>query len=246
MIGPAATPEWEDGCVHLPASDIPPLPALRSPAAWRSVPIDPVDEPLVPVADIHARIHDDPQYFRWGLPGTHSQNWVRAGVAQRLARVADRLPDALTLVVWDGWRSFATQEALYTTWRGQLATDHPDWSSDRLDQEAARYVSVPSAEPDRPAPHITGGAVDLTLADATGTPLDMGTAFDAFVPEAGALALEEHSGPQRERRRLLFWAMIAEGFTAYVEEWWHFDYGDQFWASVTGCAARYGPTTPAA
>jgi hypothetical protein len=33
--------------------------------------------------------------------------------------------------------------------------------------------------------------------------------------------------------------MSAQGFTAYVEEWWHFDYGDQFWGLVTERPARY-------
>ena len=34
------------------------------------------------------------------------------------------------------------------------------------------------------------------------------------------------------------------GFTAYLEEWWHFDYGDQFWGLATGRAARYAGTGP--
>ena len=33
--------------------------------------------------------------------------------------------------------------------------------------------------------------------------------------------------------------MAAQGFTAYLEEWWHFDYGDQFWGLATGRAACY-------
>ena len=35
--------------------------------------------------------------------------------------------------------------------------------------------------------------------------------------------------------------MIEQGFTSYAEEWWHFDYGDQFWGSITGQDAIYGP-----
>ena len=36
--------------------------------------------------------------------------------------------------------------------------------------------------------------------------------------------------------------MSAQGFTAYHEEWWHFDYGDQFWGLATGRAACYAGT----
>jgi len=225
---------------------IAPLPPLRPPGAWRDVPILGVDEPLVDVGDIGPAVVDDPRYHAMGLPGARPRNVVREGVAERLERVAKGLPDGLRLVVWDGWRAIETQRALYDGWMGELRAAHPSWSRGRLEAEAARYVSVPSADPVCPAPHITGGAVDLTLGDGDGRPLDLGTHFDAFVPEAGAAALEETPGAARDLRRVLFWSMAAGGFTAYVEEWWHFDFGDQFWGSILGVPARYGPVAPQA
>jgi D-alanyl-D-alanine dipeptidase len=223
---------------------IPPLPKLRPPGAWRDVPILGVDEPLVDVGDIGPEVVDDPRYHAMGLPGTRPRNVVREGVAERLERVAKGLPDGVRLVVWDGWRAFETQRALYDGWMAELRAAHPSWSREELELETARYVSVPSINPKCPAPHITGGAVDLTLGDGDGKPLDLGTHFDAFVPEAGAAALEGTPGAARDLRRLLFWSMAAGGFTAYVEEWWHFDFGDQFWGSVLGVPARYGPVAP--
>ncbi len=209
------------------------------------MPIEPVDEPLVEIRSISDRIVDDPQYHRMGLAGSRAVAVIRQGVAERLERVVSALPDDLTLIVWDAWRSFETQQALYEGWMAELARKHTEWSQTVLHRETARYVSVPSRDPDRPAPHITGGAVDLTLGDRDGTPLDLGTEFDAFVPQAGAGALETTPSAAREHRRLLFWAMAAQGFTAYVEEWWHFDFGDQFWGSITGGHAIYGPIEPA-
>jgi D-alanyl-D-alanine dipeptidase len=35
--------------------------------------------------------------------------------------------------------------------------------------------------------------------------------------------------------------MHDAGFTAYDEEWWHFDRGDQFWGLFSGREAVYGP-----
>lgn len=205
------------------------------------MPIDPVDEQLVSVADIHPRVIDDSQYHQMGLPGALPAGRTREGVAERLARVADGLPRPMTLVVWDAWRSYETQQALYEGWMAALARRNPDWTQDVLHRETARYVSVPSRDPDRPAPHYSGGAVDLTLGDHSGRPLDCGTEFDAFVPQAATTALEGVDGAARDNRRLLFWSMIEQGFTSYAEEWWHFDYGDQFWGSITGQSAIYGP-----
>jgi zinc D-Ala-D-Ala dipeptidase len=217
-----------------------PLPALRGPAGWREVPIEPVEEPLVPVADLGERVREDPRYHDMGLLGAMPSCWLREGVADRLARAAADLPPGLTLLVWDGYRTLETQAALHRGYLDELMLLHPDWPADALEEAAARYVTPPRPDPGAPPPHLTGGAVDLTLADGEGRPLDLGTPFDAFVPEAGALALEGTESDARELRRILFWAMAAQGFTAYVEEWWHFDHGNQFWGAVCGRSARYG------
>jgi D-alanyl-D-alanine dipeptidase len=223
-----------------------PIPPLRPTAGWREIPIDPVDEPLVRVTDIGAGVRDDPRYHQAGLPGAQRAGWVREGVAEALARAARALPDGLSLVVWDGYRSIETQAALFDGYLAELTMVHPDQPADALEEAVSRYVTPPSRAPDAPPPHLTGGAVDLTLADGDGRPLDLGTDFDAFVPEAGARALEDLAVPARELRRRLFWTMADQGFTAYVEEWWHFDLGDQFWGLVRGCAARYpGADAPA-
>ncbi len=221
-----------------------PIPPLVPTTGWRDVPIEPVDEPLVRVADIGGRVRDDPRYHRAGLPGAQRAGWLREGVADALARAARALPDGLTLVVWDGYRSIETQSALFDTYLAELTMVHPDQPADALEEAAARYVTPPSRAASAPPPHLTGGAVDLTLGDGDGRPLDLGTDFDAFVPEAGARALEERPGDPRDRRRLLFWTMAAQGFTAYAEEWWHFDLGDQFWGLVGGRAARYAAGAP--
>ncbi len=223
-----------------------PIPPLRSTHGWREVPIEPRDEPLVRVAGLGPRVREDPAYHRMGLPGARDGCWLREGVAARLDRVAAGLPDGLSLVVWDGYRALETQQAIYDEYLTELLMAHPDWPSEALEEAAARYVSPPLRSIHSPPPHLTGGAVDLTLADADGRPLDLGTPFDAFVSEAGARALEgardgEAASTARDLRRTLFWAMSEAGFTAYAEEWWHYDHGDQFWGLVAGRPAYYGP-----
>ena len=84
-------------------------------------------------------------------------------------------------------------------------------------------------------PHLTGGAVDLTLGDGDGRPLDMGTDSTRSSQRRGP-GRWRISPSRRDRRRLLFWTMSAQGFTAYREEWWH-SIGDQFWARVRAARA---------
>jgi D-alanyl-D-alanine dipeptidase len=77
------------------------------------------------------------------------------------------------------------------------------------------------ADPRRGSPHSRGAAVDLTLLDADGAELDMGTGFDAFTP------LSHHAStdiaPQAQRNRLtLIGLMTAAGWDFYRNEWWHY------------------------
>ena len=218
-----------------------PLPVLRPKDGWQDVPIQAVDEPLVVVAGIHARIFEDAAYRRMGLPGALPGCWIRERVAERLVAVADGLPEHLGLLVWDGYRPYEVQKALFDGYVDELIAVHPELPADAIELEATRFVSRPSTSEHAPSPHLTGGAVDLTLCTREGEPLDMGTGFDAFVPEAAADAFEATPGAVRENRRLLFWSMVAVGFAAYTEEWWHFDHGDQFWGNVRDRPARYGP-----
>ena len=105
------------------------------------------------------------------------------------------------------------------------------------------FVAVPVKRLDRPSPHATGGAVDLTLC-RDGQPLDMGTGFDDFSGLARTAALEGRCPPAleqaRENRRFLFHLMASVGLVNYDSEWWHFAYGERQWAARTGCAPIYG------
>jgi len=51
----------------------------------------------------------------------------------------------------------------------------------------------------------------------------------------------EHTGSPavRQNRRLLCHAMHQAGFENLPSEWWHFDYGDRFWAYYRNCPAMY-------
>lgn len=73
----------------------------------------------------------------------------------------------------------------------------------------------------RNSAHTRGSAVDLTLTDMEGNPLDMGTGFDYFGKKAwhGAKGLTEE---QENNRELLKTVMEKHHFKPFQKEWWHY------------------------
>jgi|SRR5579862_773245 len=69
--------------------------------------------------------------------------------------------------------------------------------------------------------HSRGSTTDLTLAQADGQGLDMGTPFDFFSPKSWT-ADRSISAEAHANRMLLATAMRRRGFRRYDKEWWHF------------------------
>ncbi len=155
---------------------------------------------------------------------------LRAEVVARLQQAAAKLPDGFGIAVLDGWRSMSFQRELIAYYRAM----HPGLQDGYVsDPDEARIVP----------PHVTGGAVDLTLS-WDGRALALGTDFDDFSSLARPEALEgDATAPlARDLRRLLASVLIDAGFAPYPLEWWHWSYGDQWWAAQRGLpSALYGP-----
>lgn len=228
-----------------------PIPSLKNPEGWRKINIRECGEILIPLSTIDPdHIAVDPQYYKKGYSKAIKECYARETVIQRLLKASEMLPQGWQIVILDGWRPLELQLQIFEDYKAKLRSEHPDFSEYRLKQEAQRYISLPSLNPEFPSPHVSGGAVDLTLRDNTGKNLDMGTEFDAFYEESYTryyeLKLEQggklsHQEQIRlENRRILFHILTQAGFTNYPEEWWHFDYGNQFWARIKEKEAIYG------
>ncbi|QHT68721.1 M15 family metallopeptidase [Rhodocytophaga rosea] len=71
--------------------------------------------------------------------------------------------------------------------------------------------------------HNKGAAVDLTLVDAEGKEVDMGTSFDHFGREAHH-AYTNLPQETLQNRKLLKQGMESAGFLPITSEWWHYFY----------------------
>lgn len=79
------------------------------------------------------------------------------------------------------------------------------------------------ADPRKGSMHNRGAAVDLTIVDAEGEELAMGTDFDFFGPEAHH-TFTQHSPSIQSNRDLLKSVMDQQGFRWIRTEWWHYSY----------------------
>lgn len=159
--------------------------------------------------------------------------YVREEVFERLHRVARLLPHGYKLRIWDAWRPFKLQLELYESYSKDILSFY-DLQNSTIEEQKAyinRFVSFPEDNREIPPVHTTGGAVDLTIIDENGDELDMGTSFDSFSNLTYTSSYEgENNSLIKNNRRLLYHVMISVGFTNLPSEWWHYDFGDRYWA----------------
>jgi len=87
------------------------------------------------------------------------------------------------------------------------------------------------ANPAKGSKHNRGVAVDLTLVDAQGKELNMGTPFDFFGKEAHH-TYTQHSKEVLENRKLLKETLDKYNFKSIYSEWWHYEYRPEMQSKV--------------
>jgi D-alanyl-D-alanine dipeptidase len=199
-----------------------------------SVPVVECWEPLVDLRRITEIAVDGRQA---DIAGAYAHS--RSGVAERLTMAGRLLPTGWRLAVVEAYRPADLQQRYFDEYIDFLVSHHPAWSWDELRAHASRYISPPEV-----APHTSGAAVDVMVI-AGGEPVWMGTDVNVSPEESDGACYTAagHISPQARRNRIaLHRAMSAAGFINYPTEWWHWSYGDRYWAyAVRASAARYGP-----
>ncbi len=241
---------------------------------YMMIPIEECGEPLVAIpADTLALIEPHP-YAKLGAPyGTKSPYYLRQGVLHRLLQAHVLLQaqhPPYRIQVFDAYRpievqrfmvDYAYQEMLQT--KGLEERSLSEAERHAILKEVYEFWAVPSDNPATPPPHSTGAALDVTLVDGDGIPVDMGSPIDELSPRSFPDYFAPHSPhrPQTDdtsleqcdrahyHRHVLYMVMYQAGFQRHPKEWWHFSVGDQLWAWLTrhdpqsgnnGAIARYG------
>lgn len=139
--------------------------------------------------------------------------FLEKGFAKKVAKAQaylEQLHPGYTLLIYDAARPISVQRRMYSLVAG---------TPNRV------YV----ANGKRGGRHNYGVAVDLTIADDKGKPLDMGTQFDFFGEKAhcdneeGLISRGLLTEKAHKNRVLLRKVMKKVGLVPYRREWWHFE-----------------------
>ena len=191
--------------------------------------INKLPEGFVYLSDVDNSIKQDVRYATNNnftgkvVPGYRKETVI---LTQKSAEALSKVQKSLAqygfgLQVFDGYRPMQAVES-FVQWAG--AEDdielkkkyYPDIDKKDL---LGKYILEKSE-------HNLGRAVDLTIIDLkSGKELDMGTGFDFFGPQSNT-DFADLSEDIKSNRAMLKFAMEANGFESYQDEWWHYQLSD--------------------
>lgn len=194
------------------------------------------------------------------VPGVRPELYLRKSVAEKLAalnrilalsEVAELLGGTVELFVQDAYRDPETQKLLYEQVFPHLIKEQfPYWSEEQVFLRRNELIGVPSVDMEAPAPHVTGGAVDITLrfhCDEKGFVRENmynmahgGEDEDALMDEScnpdyceddanysDIKYTQEEWAKAKIARRILINGAKSVGLYVNPTEYWHYGYGDQ-------------------
>lgn len=260
----------------MPSGNLPKV-QLHSMKPYQRVPIAECREVLAPIPSAQFSLQDPHLYMSLGAPyGNVSPFYLRRGVLDRLRQAQDYLQQRYPnwrIQIFDAYRPVAVQRFMvqYTlteTAKTQGFDPHTLTAAQRqaILEQVYRIWAIPNNDPAMPPPHSTGAAIDVTLVNAIGEVVNMGSPIDELSQrshpnyfraildtwplDTPASLITSNTSPAQltreaaceadQHRQLLQAVMAAAGFQRHPSEWWHFSWGDQLWAWLTNQQELHG------
>lgn len=151
---------------------------------------------------------------------------VRKSVAKKITQAEENLPMGIRFFIEEGLRPLSLQTHYFEEYSKKIRKLNPEWNNEKIRKEASKYIA---------------------LIKDNGEQLDMGTALndDTYSSENRIFTMTEAiSIEAKSNRKILSDALSSTGFVNYPFEWWHWSYGDRYWAYFKKEEAIYGPATP--
>lgn len=181
------------------------------------------------------------------IDNNQDYTYMRKSVYERLLHAQSLLPQGVYFCLYEAYRSIALQKILFDERFMRIQAQHPHFNQDELFVETIRLVSpvLNRDGSENIPPHATGAAIDVYLVDEQGQPLDMGMHPKDWMEDVtGALSKTVSTVIAKEaqqNRDLMSSVLTLAGFINYPTEFWHWSYGDRYWAYMTHAShAVYG------
>lgn len=152
---------------------------------------------------------------------------LRKTVAKMLCKAKSHLPKGYTFVIGDAWRPQYVQKNIYNDFVKKFRKKYPRWSKEKIQGEVQKYVASYRIGKFSSG-HMTGGAIDLRLMK-NGRKVPMKSSKLSYQENAKSFQpkLPVHI---QKNRQIMFNALTKAGFSNYPKEYWHWSYGDIWWA----------------
>ncbi len=181
------------------------------------------------------------------IPNNTDYTKMRKTVYDMLLRAQQLLPKGLKFCLYEAYRSLELQKLLFDTRLKNVADLYPNYDANQLFQETIKMVSpvtLIDGSSNIP-PHSTGAAIDVYLLDQDNQPIDMGIHPKDWLQDTAGVLSQTNSSViskiAQQNRHLMNEALSKVGFINYPTEYWHWSYGDRYWAHATAAKhALYG------
>lgn len=157
--------------------------------------------------------------------------FARATVAKMLNNAIKFLPPKMTFKLEDAWRPQHIQDKYFNWYLSFFGKKYPSWNKMKLINEVQKYVHPSKGK--YASGHLTGGALDICLADRrSGKRLPLKSKKMTFQENANS---RQSNLPRyiQKNREIMFQSLLKAGFVNYEKEYWHWSYGDIRWAEIT-------------
>ncbi|MFA5126502.1 MAG: hypothetical protein WC465_00695 [Patescibacteria group bacterium] len=153
--------------------------------------------------------------------------YVRLTIAKKVNQAQKLLPKGYHFMIRDAWRSVAVQKKIHQNFIALFKGKYPRWPQTKIVREVNKFVAPWQGK--MASGHLTGGAVDIRIVDARGRCLPMNYRQISYHDNASP---KSQNLPTyiRKNRELLFRVLSRVDFHNNPREYWHWSWGDYYWA----------------
>lgn len=170
------------------------------------------------------------------IPNNSNYTKMRKTIYDKLLIAQSLLPRDLRFCIYEAYRSLDLQQKLFKNRFNLIKNEHQNWSNEEIFLETTKLISpVVNLDGSKNIPpHSTGAAIDIYLINNKNYAVDMGIETKNWMQDIdGSISATNSSKitqEAKEYRNIMSNVLEEVGFVNYYTEYWHWSYGDKYWA----------------